>query len=189
MEQTAIENAISHGVVVVAAAGNEYPTSDGQQVDYPAAYPGVIAAGASAVDDSNTATSPYSSITAETVASYSNSGATLVAPGGDASGDTDPDVLHWIEGYSTTTAAYPPDQCSNSGGVCRVLFNGTSQATPQVAAAVALMEAYHGGAHSLTPARVTTILTSTTDVIPGVATARQGAGRLDTAKAVAAAHP
>jgi hypothetical protein len=189
MEEMAIENAISSHVVVVAAAGNEYPGTDGQQVDYPAAYPGVIAVGASGVDDSNSVPGAYSSITAETVASYSNSGATLVAPGGDASSLKDQDVLHWIEGYSTTTAAFQPDQCSNSGGVCRVLFNGTSQATPQVAGAVALMEAYHGGPRSLTPAQVTTMLTSSADVIPGIATARQGAGRLDVAKAVAAAHP
>jgi hypothetical protein len=196
VEQNAINNALAHNVVVVAAAGNEYPGSDGQQVDYPAAYPGVIAVGASAVQDA--VMNSYASITAEYVASYSNSGATLVAPGGDSSTDpstdcttsTSPcDYLHWIEGYSTTTAAYAPDKCTNSGGVCRVLFNGTSQATPQVAAAVALMEAYHGGARSLTPAQVTTILTSTTDLIPGVSSTRQGAGRLNVAKAVAAAHP
>jgi thermitase len=186
-EETAIENAISHNVVVVAAAGNEYPGTDGQQVDVPAAYPGVIAVGASALQDA--VENQYSSIESESVASYSNSGATLVAPGGDASSDTDADILHWVEGYSTTTAAYPPDKCTDGGGVCRVLFNGTSQATPQVAAAVALMEAYHGGPRSLTPGQITTMLTSTTDVIPGISTARQGAGRLDVAKAVAAAHP
>ncbi|HEX3467036.1 MAG TPA: S8 family serine peptidase [Candidatus Elarobacter sp.] len=186
-EETAVENAIAHNVTVVAAAGNEYPSSDGQQVDYPAAYPGVIAAGASAVTDA--VANEYASIESETVASYSNSGPTLVAPGGDASGDTDSDILHWIEGYSTTTAAYPPDQCSDTGGVCRVLFNGTSQATPQVAATVALMEAYHGGARSLTPTQAAEILITSADPIAGVSTARQGAGRLDVAKAVAAAHP
>ena len=186
-EETAVENAISHNVTVVAAAGNEYPASNGDQVDYPAAYPGVIAAGASALVD--VVPNSYSAIQTETVASYSNSGATLVAPGGDASSDNDSDILHWIEGYSTTTAAYPPDRCSDTGGVCRVLFNGTSQATPQVAATVALMEAYHGGARSLTPAQVKQILTSTTDAIPNASAARQGAGRLDVANAVAAAHP
>jgi len=70
-----------------------------------------------------------------------------------------------------------------------VLFNGTSQATPQVAGTVALMMAYHGGPRSLTPAQVLALLTATTDVLPGIATTRQGAGRLDAAKAVAAAHP
>ncbi len=109
----------------------------------------MIGAGASAVTD--TTANVYSSITGETVASYSNDSPAILAPGGDASSDTDPDYLHWIEGYSTTTAAVPADRCSNSGGVCATLFNGTSQATPQVSAAVALLEAKHGGSRSLTP--------------------------------------
>jgi hypothetical protein len=192
-EQTAIANAIAHNVVIVAAAGNDFPKPDGQQVDFPAAYPGVIAVGASAVQVA--VPNSYTAITAETVASYSNSGPTLVAPGGDApttDDPNDPDIMHWIEGYSTRTGADKNvAQCLDSslGGVCRLLFNGTSQATPQVAAAVALMEAYHGGARSLTPAQVKTMLTSTADQIPGVDSTRQGAGRLDVAKAVAAAHP
>jgi hypothetical protein len=188
-EQTAVENALAAGVVVVAAAGNECPGSDGNQPDYPAAYPGVIAVGASSTED--TTPGVYSSITAETVASYSNSGPTLVAPGGDPSSYNDSDLLHWIEGYSTTTDPYVADQCSNTGTppTCRVLFAGTSQATPQVAGTVALMEAYHGGARSLTPARATTLLTTTADVLPGISSARQGAGRLNAGNAVAAAHP
>ncbi len=187
-EQAAVEAAISAGVTVVAANGNEYGdgTTDGNQSDYPAAYPGVIAVGASAVGTHSA--NVYSSIANETVASYSNSGPTLVAPGGDAGNADGTDRLLWIEGYSTTTAAYQPDQCSDSGGVCRVLFNGTSQATPQVAGVAALMEAYHGGARSLTPAQVKSILTSTADNI-GANSTRQGAGRLDAAAAVAAAHP
>jgi hypothetical protein len=60
---------------------------------------------------------------------------------------------------------------------------------PQVAGTVALMEAYHGGARSLTPAQATRLLTSTADVLPGISSARQGAGRLNAGKAVAAAHP
>src|SRR6202011_1781034 len=106
-----------------------------------------IAVGASAVQ--NATPNTYASITAETVASYSNSGPTLIAPGGDANGGSDTDILHWIEGYSTTKAGIPANQCTNSNNVCRVLFNGTSQATPQVAGVVALMEAYHGGSRSL----------------------------------------
>ncbi len=186
-ESDAIAFAIASGVTVVAAAGNEFGTSDGAQPDYPGAYPGVIAVGASAVQDNGTGS--FASITGETVASYSNSGATLVAPGGDATDTSDGDVLHWIENYSTTTAAYAPDRCSNTGGVCRVLFNGTSQATPQVAGTVALMEAYHGGARSLSPARVSALLAATADPIAGAGAAREGAGRLNAANAVAAAHP
>ena len=185
-EQQAVAFAIASNVTVVAAAGNEYPSADGNQPDYPGAYPGVISVGASAVQDA--VPNQYASITAETIASYSNSGPTLVAPGGDATGGSDTDVLHWVEGYSTTTDAKPADQCSNSGGVCRVLFNGTSQATPQVSGTIALMEAKHGGARSLTPAQNAALLTANSDQLPGISTARQGAGRLDAAKAVAAAR-
>jgi len=64
------------------------------------------------------------------------------------------------------------------GGVCRALFNGTSQATPQVPAAAALLMASHGGPRPLSPAQVSTILTQNTDVLSGVPAARQGAGRL-----------
>jgi subtilisin family serine protease len=134
-------------------------------------------------------------IASEAVASYSNSGVTLVAPGGDPTNPTnsDNDFLHWVEGYSTTTAAYPGDQCTNGvylgDTMCRALFAGTSQATPQVSGTIALMMAYHGGGiRSLSPATVTTLLTSTADNI-GQPSARQGAGRLNVGNAVAAAHP
>jgi hypothetical protein len=196
-EQDAVEAAITAGVTVVAAAGNEFDNSgvNGIQPDFPAAYAGVIAVGASAVFDSSM--NNYNAITSEVVASYSNSGPTLVAPGGDAGADpaadcstsTSPcDVLHWIEGFSTTSAGLPADRCTNSGGVCAVLFNGTSQATPQVAATAALMMAKHGGPRSLTPAQVKTILTNPAniDLLPGISSTRQGAGRLNVGKAVAA---
>jgi hypothetical protein len=195
-EQDAVEGAISAGVTVVAANGNEFDgTGDGTLPDFPAAYPGVIAVGASAVFDSQANT--YSAITSEQVASYSNSGPTLVAPGGDAGADpaadcstsnSPCDLLHWIEGFSTTSAGLPADRCTNSGGVCAVLFNGTSQATPQVAATAALMMAQHGGPRSLTPAQVKAILTANTDVLPGITSTRQGAGRLNVGKAVAASQ-
>ena len=191
-EENAIEAAIAAGVTVVAAAGN----SAASFLDYPAGYPGVIAVGASAVTD--TTANSYASINAEVVASYSNATPTLVAPGGDATNDpkcgpgtgSTCDYLHWIEGYGTRTPVNQSVACTDQSatGVCGLLFNGTSQATPQVSGTVALMEAYHGGARSLTPAQVKSILTSTTDVISGSA-AYQGAGRLNAGKAVAAAHP
>jgi len=185
-EQAAVAFAIANNVPVVAANGNEFgQDSDGNQSDFPAGYPGVIAVGASAVTDDNVGAS-FSAITGETAASYSNSGPTLLAPGGDSTGQSDNDLLHWIEGYSTTTANFAADQCSNSGGVCRVLFNGTSQATPQVSGTIALVLAKHGGAGSITPAAISAILTSTADSI-GLSATRQGAGRLDAAAAVA--HP
>ena len=181
-EANAVAFAISNNVTVVAAAGNE----SGSVPDLPGGLPGVIAVGASNVQ--NAVANTYGSIVTEGVASYSNSGPTLVAPGGDPQVSQDPDLLHWIEGYSTTTAALPADRCTNSGGVCRVLFAGTSQATPQVAGTVALMMSYHGGPRSLTPGTVANLLTTTADSI-GLPAARQGAGRLNAGRAVAAAHP
>jgi thermitase len=195
VEQAAVNVALAANVIVVAANGNEFPTTDGNQSDFPAAYAGVIGVGASAVTDNNSSNPSFSAITSEFVASYSNSGPALVAPGGDSSQDpaslaTNPDVLHWIEGYSTTTDNFAPDQCRNGivGGapVCQVLFNGTSQATPQVSGAIALILATHGGSRALTPTRVKTILTSTADVLPGISATRQGAGRLNVGKAVVA---
>jgi subtilisin family serine protease len=185
-ERDAVAFAIAQGVVVVAAAGNAFPGTDGNVPEFPAGYPGVIAVGASAVQDATP--NVYASIVAETVASYSNSGPTLVAPGGDATA-SDTDELHWIESYSTTTAAFAGDRCSNSGGVCRVLFTGTSQAAPQVAGTVALMEAFHGGPRSISPANALLILTQNADPLTGVSSTRQGAGRLNAGRAVAAAHP
>jgi Subtilase family len=178
-EQQAVQFALSQNVTVVAAAGNLGP---GHTPDYPAAIPGVIAVGASSVI--NNVPNTYSPLLTEAVASYSNDGPTLVAPGGDAGNETTTDYLHWIAGYGTTTANKPADRCSNSGGVCVVLFNGTSQATPQVSAAVALMLAKHGGKGSLSPAAVTNILTSTAHSL-NLSPTRQGAGRLDVQKAVA----
>ncbi|HEY0383046.1 MAG TPA: S8 family serine peptidase [Candidatus Elarobacter sp.] len=186
-ERNAVEFAIAQGVTVVAAAGNDFPSADGAVPEFPAADPGVIAVGASSVRDS--APNQYTAITAELPASYSNSGATVLAPGGDPQAVTDTDRLHWIEGYSTTTAAYAPDRCTVVAGVCATLFAGTSQATPQAAAAAALMMSYHGGPRSLTPATVLQLLTTTADVLPAAGTDRQGAGRINVARAVSAAHP
>jgi Subtilase family len=183
-EHDAVEAAIAAGVTVVAAGGND----KGSTPDFPGGYPGVISVGATTVQD--TQANNYLAITSETIASYSNSGVTLVAPGGDPSGTSDNDLLHWIEGYSTTTANFPGDKCSTPTPptACRALFAGTSQATPLVTGTVALMMAYHGGNRSLSPAQVTSLLTQNADSI-GQPAASQGAGRLNVGRAVGAAHP
>ena len=99
-----MEYALSHNVTVVAAAGNNAdgadPTGDGfmhTTLDYPAAYPGVIGVGASAVRNDNGVFSQGT----EYVASYSQTAPTLslVAPGGDPTGN-DNDPLHWVWNYS-----------------------------------------------------------------------------------------
>ncbi len=182
LEENAVENAISHGVVVVAASGNE----SANHLDCPAAYPGVIAVGASALKGSGNAVS-------EGVASYSNwvaaagpgaGGAYLVAPGGDPAGSSDADDLHWIENIYSSTAIGGTDcaldQAGQSGD-CRVLIAGTSQATPHVAGVAALML---GLRPNLTPAQIAADLCATATKIGG---SKQGCGRLNAAAAVARA--
>lgn len=197
-EFEAIQAAIGAGVTVVAAAGNNRDGLDpgGDQfahnnLDYPAAYPGVISVGASQLNDNNSGN--YAAAT-ESVTGYSQSGygLSLVAPGGAAgadqpNGDPDPDLLHWIWGYYSTAANQP---CSYGRGTlpkvptnCTALFNGTSQATPQVSAAAALLYAAAGGHGTLKPAQVAQLLESTADNINDP---NQGHGRLNVYRAIAA---
>jgi subtilisin family serine protease len=185
-EYIAVENAIGHGVVVVAASGNE---STGA-LDCPAQDPGVIAAGASALDDSN----PLA-IT-EYVPTYSNwsptgaqpgGGAYLVAPGGDPAGSSDSDDLHWIEHIYSSTAVEAGDcgtDFANETGNCRILIAGTSMATPHIAGVASLMLAKNP---NLTPLKVAQGLCDSADDIGDF---EEGCGRLNAAAAVtwAATH-
>lgn len=76
MQQDALDRALAANCVIVAAAGNEI----GAGVDYPAAYPPVVAVGATDRGDN--------------VAYYSNigPGLDLVAPGGQGTGSWRPDL-------------------------------------------------------------------------------------------------
>lgn len=182
-EYNAIEAAISAGVTVVAAAGNEGAAT----LDYPAGYDGVISVGASALKDNNTAKVTGAT---EYVASYSNTGPGLsvVAPGGDSANNSDLDFLHWIINDSTTTAALASDQCRvvSLPDVCKSLFNGTSQATPHVTGTVALVQSAlrEAGKAALTPGQMKLLIEGTADNIND---AKQGHGRLDTLRAVESA--
>ena len=188
-EHDAIEAAIAAGVTVVAAAGND---ADGGEsgtphtvLDYPAAYDGVIAVGASALKDNNTQVFAGST---EYVAKYSQYGPTLavVAPGGDPTGTSDLNPLHWIWNYSTTTANFPADQCKNPFPPtnCSAFFAGTSQSTPHVSAAAALLisAARTNGFAVPSPARIQQIIQDTADNINDP---HQGHGRLNIYKAIA----
>jgi serine protease len=177
-EYKAVENAIARNVVVVAAAGNETLG----RLDCPAADPGVIAVGASALQDGTS--------TKEVVASYSNylltngSGHYLVAPGGDATGSADTDSLHWIENIYSSTAVEPgtcqADLNSTSSVIdCRILIAGTSQATPHVAGVASLILSVRP---SYTPAQVAAALCNSAGTIGD---SKEGCGRLDAAAAVA----
>jgi hypothetical protein len=194
VEFNAIESAIAAGVTVVAAAGNSEDASGPGTLDYPGAYPGVISVGASALKDQYSgqqqANDGTYATSTEYVTSYSQYGPSLgvVAPGGDASctGSTcaDEDLLHWISNYSTSTAFLAADKCTNAAPVtsCVELFNGTSQATPQVAATAALLVAEAGGHRKLTPAQISYVIDSTADNINDP---HQGHGRLNAYRALA----
>jgi uncharacterized protein (DUF2141 family) len=185
-EHDAIEAAITGGVVVVAAAGND---ADGGEsgtphlvLDYPAAYDNVISVGATSLHD--TANPGQFTGATEYVAPYSQYGPGLgvVAPGGDP-GSNDVNPLHWIWNYSTSTANFATDKCTTPSPPtsCSAFFAGTSQATPQVSAAAALLISV-GGHHSLTPARVAQLIDDTAD---NIGDPHQGHGRLNVYKAIA----
>ncbi len=196
-EGSAIANAIANNVVVVAASGNQ----GGSGVEAPACDPGVIAVGASAYNDGQPNGSGFTGPGTEYVPSYSQYGSSnvakstsswgLVAPGGDATGSTDPDNLHWIDNVWTSTpydANFAGD-CSTDvfgeTGDCQALLNGTSMATAHVAGAAALVLSVSGtsGAYA-TPAAMFRLLCTTAD---NIGDPHEGCGRLNVYRAVATA--
>ncbi|MFO0744988.1 MAG: S8 family peptidase [Myxococcota bacterium] len=155
----AVKYAHAHGVVVVCAAGN-----DGVgEVSFPAAYDGALAVSATRFDDQ---LAPYSSYGKEL---------DLAAPGGDMdvdqSGDGKPDGV-----YQNTIDRGKP------GATRYEFFQGTSMATPHVAAAAALVMSV--GISD--PDRVEAILLESARKVDGQGDwdERHGHGVLDAAAAV-----
>ena len=135
--QTAINNAVARGTVVVVAAGNSY----GNAANYaPANCANVITVAATNRSGAK--------------ASYSNTGTVveIAAPGGDFGG-TGSGVL------STLNAGY-----STPGADNYVEYIGTSMATPHVAGVAALIMAKQP---TWTPAQVLARLQSTARAFPG----------------------
>ncbi|MGN8244176.1 S8 family peptidase [Cellulomonas soli] len=155
--QNAITAARANGAVVVVAAGNSNVNVSGSS---PANCSGVIAVAA------------YGPTGAR--AYYSNYGALvdIAAPGGDTSGGSANGILSTLNSGTTTP-----------GSDSYAFYQGTSMATPHVAAVAALMIA---AKPSLTPDQVESLIKSSAQ--PFVATCSScGAGMLDAATAVAAA--
>jgi serine protease len=155
---SAVGFAHRHGVVVVAAAGND----SSRQLAYPAAAPAVISVGATTRD--------------RCLASYSNGGAKLdlVAPGGgdDASLSADPDchpyrnlpAVHQMT-YSDLNSIRP---ASNATRFSLPGSYGTSMAAPAVSATTALVIASGVlGAHP-SPDRILTRLEQTATPLGGI---------------------
>jgi serine protease len=168
----AMRYAYNHGVVMVAAAGNEGRAT----VSYPAASQYAIAVGATTADGC--------------LADYSNfgSGLALVAPGGgsDAPFSDDP----YDSGHCNPNN--PPREVTqetfvrNPNRFRLIGFEGTSFGTPHVTAAVALLLATHRLGRHPTPAQIKARLMSTArDIGPPGFDRHYGAGLLDLQAALA----
>jgi serine protease len=167
----ALHYANRHGVVVVAAAGNEASSA----IPYPARTKHVISVGA---------TTEHGCL-----ASYSNEGpgVTLVAPGGgpDASLPGDPNC------NPDLTSGRDIFQMTFTGSSSRVFgfptgYEGTSMATPHVSAAAALIIAAGILGRKPTPAQIAARLKATARKLGGPQDqALYGAGLLDAAAATA----
>ena len=171
----ALSYAHTHGVLVVAAAGNEGE----RRVDYPARAPYVLAVGA---------TTEHGCL-----ADYSNYGPrlTLVAPGGgaDASlpGDPNchPELAPGRDVYQVTLTGGSLTQFGIPSG-----YEGTSMATPHVAATAALIIASGVLGRHPSPAQITARLLATATKLGGAGDEDlYGAGLVNAAAATAPAAP
>lgn len=160
-EQSAINDAVAAGSVVVVAAGNEGGDVAGFS---PANCANVITVGAIARDGS--------------ITTYTNRGeeVDLTAPGGEGPAANGSDNLLTLWNNGTTTA----------GGDEFAFITGTSFTTAEVSAVVALMLAVDG---TLEPSIVKGILRATTRAFPdgSCTTSLCGTGLLDASAALAGA--
>jgi subtilisin family serine protease len=172
-EKLSLDLALAAGCVIVASAGNE----SGAPVDFPAAYPPVIAVGATDPNDQ--------------VTYYSNQGVglDLVAPGGAVAPSFDPaqDILSAFlcprSGPATEFDAGADPADNNFGSAA-----GTSASAPFVSAAAALVFSMNP---TLTNVQVAQRIINNTDSLNGNRgwDAATGYGRLNINRALSNASP
>ncbi len=138
-EYDAVKKAIDHGIVVIAAAGNENSNNDWQP-SYPTAYPlrGLISVGAS---NSSSKRSVWS-VDGSAASSYGKTSVHIFAPG---------------SGIISTVKSHNSSSESNSYN----FKSGTSMATPIVAGSVALLLSLKP---YLTPAQIEQIIVNSATV-------------------------
>lgn len=162
----AVKYALSKGVVVVAAMGNN---GTGQK-SYPAAYPGVLSVGATDINDKVTSFSQYGTWISVTAPGYS---ILSTYPTHRVSSNDD---------YEANKAAYEKNGMRLTQKYAYV--TGTSQATPHVAGLAALVRAANPG---LSPAQVKSKIEGAavkTKGMTGAFDTHYGHGRIDALKAL-----
>jgi subtilisin family serine protease len=175
-ERTLFQVLIDRGVTVVASMGNE--RSLGSPTSYPAAIPGVIAVGATAVDDS--------------VAPFSNSGnhIAVAAPGVGIWSTMprypgQPGFRATVSGDQQPAIGTPVPREMNYASM-----SGTSMAAPHVTAAAALAVANSRTYRS--PAAIRDLLMASADHVPSMQqqiwTKDVGAGRINLRRLLIAAR-
>ncbi len=171
--RAALQRALDKGLILVGASGNHAQYGYGNCVNFPTAYPGVIAVGATGKDARVT---PYS---------QGGRDLTVVAPGGDMSYEEFLEKAAKLQNFEEflpllKSSILTPYAYGGYGP-----FFGTSASSPHVAAVVALMLSVNP---KLTRDQVVKTLQETaTDKGPSGRDNRYGYGIVNAAKAVAKA--